>query len=58
MMEHPSAFLELGEVYHFLELKNMAEKELLSQLEKKNMVEMVALENATGQKTSLKQLGR
>ena len=41
--EHPSAFLELGEMCDFLELKNLAEKELLSQLKKENMVEMVAL---------------
>ena len=32
--EHPSAFLELGEMYDFLELKSLAEKELLSQLKK------------------------
>ena len=43
LKEHPSAFLELGETYGFVELKNMAERELLIQLEKKNMVEMVAL---------------
>ena len=30
-------------MYDFLELKNLAEKELLSQLIKENMVEMVAL---------------
>ena len=35
------AFLEMGEMYNLQELKDLAEKELLSQLEKKNMVEMV-----------------
>ena len=41
MKEHTSAFLEMAEMYELNELKDMAEKALLSQLDKENMVEMV-----------------
>ena len=41
LKEHTSAFLEMGEMYELNELKDMAEKALLSQLDKENMVEMV-----------------
>ena len=41
LKEYVSAFLEMGEMYNLQELKEMAEKELLSQLEKENMVEMI-----------------
>ena len=34
-------FLELGEEYDIVELKDLAEAELLKQLDKKNMVELV-----------------
>ena len=41
LKENAPAFLEMGEMYNLKELKDLAEKELLSQLEKENMVEMV-----------------
>ena len=41
LKEHTTAFLEMGEMYELNELKDMAEKALLSQLDKENMVEMV-----------------
>ena len=40
--EHALAFLALGEMYDLQELKDMAEAELLSQLKKENMVEMIS----------------
>ena len=41
--EHPVAFLALGEVYNLQELKDMAETELLIQLDKENMVAMISI---------------
>ena len=41
--EHASAFLALGELYDLLVLKDMAETELLSQLEKENVVELISI---------------
>ena len=41
LKEHTSAFLEMGEMYELNELKDMAEKTLLSQLDKENMVKMI-----------------
>ena len=41
LKEHTSAFLEMGEMYELNELKDMAEKALLSQLDKENMVAMI-----------------
>ena len=43
LKEHASAFLEMGELYDLQEMKDIAETELLSQLNKENMVQMVAL---------------
>ena len=43
MREHASAFLAMGELYDLQELKYMAEAELLIQLKKENMVEMISL---------------
>ena len=43
LKEHASAFLAMGELYDLLELKDMAETELLSQLDKKNMIEMISI---------------
>ena len=39
---HAAAFLEMGEMYHLQGLKDLAEVELLKQLEKENMVEMIS----------------
>ena len=36
--EHAIAFLELGQKYDVQELKDLAEQEMLKQLDKKNMV--------------------
>ena len=41
LKEHALAFLAMGELYDLQELKGMAEIELLGQLEKENMVEMI-----------------
>ena len=43
LKDHAKAFLSLGEMYNLEEMKDMAEKELLSQLEKENMVEMLSI---------------
>ena len=43
LKENTSAFLEMGEMYELNELKDMAERELLGQLHKENMVEMIYL---------------
>ena len=43
LKENASAFLEMGELYDLQEMKDIAETELLSQLNKENMVQMVAL---------------
>ena len=43
MKEHASAFLALGELYNMKELKNLAEAELLIQLDKENMVAMLSI---------------
>ena len=43
LKDHAQAFLSLGEMYNLEEMKDMAEKELLSQLEKENMVEMLSI---------------
>ena len=43
LTEHASAFLAMGELYDLQELKGMAEKELLCQIEKENMVEMISI---------------
>merc|ERR1719239_1558836 len=41
LKEHGSAFLAMGELYDIKELKDMAEVELVIQLNKENMVEMI-----------------
>ena len=41
LKKHALAFLEMGEMYNLQELKDMAEIELLSQLDKETMVEMI-----------------
>ena len=41
LKEQTVAFLELGDKYNVQQLKNLAEAELLKQLDKKNMVELV-----------------
>ena len=43
MKEHALAFLALGELYDLQELKGKAEAEMLSQLDKENMVEMLSV---------------
>ena len=43
MKDNASAFLEMGQVYYLQKLKDMAEKELFSQLDKENMVTMAYL---------------
>ena len=43
MKEQASAFLSLGEMYNLQGLKKVAELELLSQLKKENMVDMIHL---------------
>ena len=43
LKEHPAAFLAMGEMYHLKELKDMAETELLIQLDKENMVAMLSI---------------
>ena len=43
LKEHASAFLAMGELYDFKVLKDMAETELLSQLDKENMVELISI---------------
>ena len=43
LTEHASAFLAMGELHDLQELKGMAEKELLCQLEKENMVDMISI---------------
>ena len=43
MKENASAFLEMGQMYDLQELKDMAERELLSQLDKTNMVRLAFL---------------
>ena len=43
LKEHALAFLAMGEMYNMQELKDKAERELLSQLDKENMVEMISL---------------
>ena len=43
LKEHASAFLAMGELYDLQVLKSMAETELLSQLDKENMVELISI---------------
>ena len=43
LKENPVAFLALGEMYDLEELKNLAETELLIQLDKENMVAMISI---------------
>ena len=43
LKEHATAFLAMGELYDLQELKNMAENELLIQLDKENMVAMISV---------------
>ena len=43
LKEHTSAFLELGDKYDVKVLKDLAEDEMLKQLDKKNMVEYVSI---------------
>ena len=43
LKEHPTAFLALGEMFNLQELKDMAETELLIQLDKENMVAMISI---------------
>ena len=43
LKEHAPAFLSLGEMYDLPELKDMAETELLLQLNKENMVAMISI---------------
>ena len=40
---HPTAFLALGEMYDLQELKDLAEAELMVQLDKENMVAMISI---------------
>ena len=42
LKENALAFLALGEMYHLEELKDLAEVELVNQLDKENMVEMIS----------------
>ena len=41
--EQPAAFLAMGEMFDLQELKDLAEKELLIQLDKDNMLAMISL---------------
>lgn len=43
LKEHTQAFLDMGEMYNLQELKNLAETEMLSQLTKENMLQMISL---------------
>ena len=43
LKEHATAFLAMGELYDLPELKDMAENELLIQLDKENMVAMISV---------------
>ena len=43
LKEHALAFLAMGEMYNMQELKDKAERELLSQLDKENMVVMISI---------------
>ena len=43
MKEHASALMVMGELYDIQELKGQAEAELLSELTKENMVQMISL---------------
>ena len=43
LKEHAPAFLSLGEMYDLPELKDMAETELVLQLDKENMVAMISI---------------
>ena len=43
LKEHASAPLAMGELYDLQVLKSMAETELLSQLDKENMVELISI---------------
>ena len=43
LKEHAPAFLELGEKYQMEELKEVAEKEMLEQLDKQNMVKFLSV---------------
>mgnify|MGYP002054708265 CR=1 FL=1 len=43
LKEHAPAFLELGEMYDLRQLKNAAERELVIQLDKKNMVRLLSI---------------
>ena len=43
LKEHATAFLAMGELYDLQQLKDMAETELLSQLDKVNMVAMISV---------------
>ena len=43
LKEHASAFLDMGNMYELKRLKDLAEVELLKQLDKENMVEMISL---------------
>ena len=43
LKEHAPAFLELGEMYDLIELKNAAERELVIQLDKKTMVKLLSI---------------
>ena len=43
LKEHAPSFLELGEKYQMEELKEVAEKEMLEQLDKQNMVKFLSV---------------
>ena len=43
LKEHAAAFLAMGELYDLQELKDMAENELLIQLDKENMVALISV---------------
>ena len=43
LKEHAAAFLSLGEMFDMQELKDLAEVELLSHLDKENMVAMISI---------------
>ena len=43
LKENAPAFLEMGDMYELQELKNLAETEMLSQLTKENMLQMILL---------------
>ena len=45
LKEHAPALLELGEKYQMEELKEVAEKEMLEQLDRQNMVRFLSVDD-------------